>query len=275
MVVRVVVGQAEHVVAGLRDTAAAYAGRRRGRRRSRSSRGRTWSCRRTSVSVPSRLPIITVRRPDVRGDRAEQAGRVGREAGVDAGRDRVAGPADRHGRPARSASGPVQSSPGPAGLRRRRRTRRRGARDPRCTQPPAPARPRPLPRRPRPSTPRSVGLPPHHRPTPRPPLRCDRQALSQSRSARASEPAAGRPDAAPDRADWAVPGRTAAAPRSGRDRGAGRWVQLAVSSTSRLRVTFGSTGMPGPIVVAKVTFLRYLPLAADGLARSTSSSTAA
>ncbi len=29
-----------------------------------------------------------------------------------------------------------------------------------------------------------------------------------------------------------------------------------VSSTARLRVRFGSTGMPGPIVVEKVTFFR-------------------
>ncbi len=40
-------------------------------------------------------------------------------------------------------------------------------------------------------------------------------------------------------------------------------------------VMFGSTGTPGPMVVETVTFLRYLPFAADGLARSTSSSTAA
>jgi hypothetical protein len=31
-----------------------------------------------------------------------------------------------------------------------------------------------------------------------------------------------------------------------------------------LRVRFGSTGIPGPMVVAQVTFLRYLPLDADG-----------
>ena len=49
---------------------------------------------------------------------------------------------------------------------------------------------------------------------------------------------------------------------------------LALSS-SRLRVRLGSTGMPGPIVVAKVTFLRYRPFDDDGLARSTSSSAAA
>ncbi len=42
-----------------------------------------------------------------------------------------------------------------------------------------------------------------------------------------------------------------------------------------LRVTLGSTGMPGPIVVVTKTFFRYLPLDADGLDRSTSSSTAA
>ena len=47
------------------------------------------------------------------------------------------------------------------------------------------------------------------------------------------------------------------------------------SSPSRLRVWVGSTGMPGPMVVAKNTFFRYRPLAADGLARSTSSRAAA
>ena len=46
------------------------------------------------------------------------------------------------------------------------------------------------------------------------------------------------------------------------------------SRSSRLRVFAGSTGMPGPMVVVKTTFLRYRPLAADGLARSTSSSAA-
>jgi hypothetical protein len=49
----------------------------------------------------------------------------------------------------------------------------------------------------------------------------------------------------------------------------------ACSSVSRLRVRAGSTGIPGPMVVLKVTFLRYRPLAADGLARRTSSSAAA
>ena len=50
--------------------------------------------------------------------------------------------------------------------------------------------------------------------------------------------------------------------------------QAEVSSTSRLRVRFGSTGMPGPMVVATVIFLMYRPLAADGLARRISSSAA-
>src|SRR3954454_4455920 len=51
--------------------------------------------------------------------------------------------------------------------------------------------------------------------------------------------------------------------------------QALASSAVRLRVRFGSTGMPGPMVVEMVTFFRYRPLAADGLARSTSSSAAA
>jgi hypothetical protein len=51
--------------------------------------------------------------------------------------------------------------------------------------------------------------------------------------------------------------------------------QTAVSSARRLRVRFGSTGMPGPMVVVKVTFFRYRPFAADGLARRISSSAAA
>jgi hypothetical protein len=50
--------------------------------------------------------------------------------------------------------------------------------------------------------------------------------------------------------------------------------QAWVVSSSRLRVRSVSTGMPGPMVVEKTTFLRYLPLAEDGLARSTSSSAA-
>src|ERR1700677_454558 len=49
----------------------------------------------------------------------------------------------------------------------------------------------------------------------------------------------------------------------------------SVSSSVRWRVLFGSTGMPGAIVVVKVTFLRYLPLAAAGLSLITSSRAAA
>ena len=49
----------------------------------------------------------------------------------------------------------------------------------------------------------------------------------------------------------------------------------ASTASRRFFVTFGSTGTPGPMVVVTVTFLRYLPFAADGLARMTSSSTAA
>ena len=54
-----------------------------------------------------------------------------------------------------------------------------------------------------------------------------------------------------------------------------RSAQAVGSSTVRLRVRLGSTGMPGPIVVETVTFFRYRPLAAAGLARSTSSRAAA
>src|SRR5688572_4762410 len=55
----------------------------------------------------------------------------------------------------------------------------------------------------------------------------------------------------------------------------GAVAQAVGSSTSMLRVRFGSTGMPGPMVVETVTFLRYRPLAEEGLARSTSSRAAA
>ena len=74
--------------------------------------------------------------------------------------------------------------------------------------------------------------------------------------------------------------------RSGRPRGgAGRcalWSGGALGqavasarSSARLRVLLGSTGIPGPIVVVKVTFLRYRPLAAAGLSLITSSRAAA
>jgi hypothetical protein len=47
------------------------------------------------------------------------------------------------------------------------------------------------------------------------------------------------------------------------------------SSWMKPRVLLGSTGMPGPIVVVIVAFLRYRPLAAAGLSRMISSSAAA
>jgi hypothetical protein len=46
------------------------------------------------------------------------------------------------------------------------------------------------------------------------------------------------------------------------------------TSTAKLRVTDGSTGIPGPIVVDTVTFFRYRPFDDDGLTRNTSSSAA-
>jgi hypothetical protein len=65
------------------------------------------------------------------------------------------------------------------------------------------------------------------------------------------------------------------APGSGAE--VGRWGQALASASSsvKLRVLLGSTGMPGPIVVVNVTFLTYRPLAAAGLSLITSSSAAA
>jgi hypothetical protein len=51
--------------------------------------------------------------------------------------------------------------------------------------------------------------------------------------------------------------------------------QAASSSDATLRVRFGSTRMPGPIVVETVIFRMYLPLELDGFSRSTSSRAAA
>ena len=77
-------------------------------------------------------------------------------------------------------------------------------------------------------------------------------------------------------ADGGGPQRTAAVYAERGAQGAGRrQAETASSSTVRLRVRFGSTGMPGPIVVATVAFFTYRPLAADGLSRSTSSMAAA
>jgi hypothetical protein len=59
--------------------------------------------------------------------------------------------------------------------------------------------------------------------------------------------------------------------------GVRRWRQAvaSASSSAKPRVLLGSTGIPGPMVVVKVTFRRYLPLAAAGLSRITSSRAAA
>ncbi|ASO18212.1 hypothetical protein AHOG_02760 [Actinoalloteichus hoggarensis] len=74
-------------------------------------------------------------------------------------------------------------------------------------------------------------------------------------------------------------GQTNRAPAAGTRRGPDQLIawepQEAFSSASRSRVRFGSTGMPGPMVVEKVIFFRKRPLAADGFARSTSSSATA
>jgi hypothetical protein len=76
--------------------------------------------------------------------------------------------------------------------------------------------------------------------------------------------------------------RRGALARAGRSRSralevGGRLGQAVASarSSARLRVLLGSTGMPGPIVVVKVTFFRYRPLAAAGLSLITSSRAAA
>ena len=55
--------------------------------------------------------------------------------------------------------------------------------------------------------------------------------------------------------------------------GRGSVCEAEAHSASGL-VLFGSTGMPGPIVVEMVAFFRYRPLDALGLSRSTSSSAA-
>lgn len=59
-----------------------------------------------------------------------------------------------------------------------------------------------------------------------------------------------------------------------RSRDGGQAAAAAVASWMFFTM-FGSTGTPGPIVVVTVIFLMYLPFAADGFARSTSSRTAA
>jgi hypothetical protein len=76
------------------------------------------------------------------------------------------------------------------------------------------------------------------------------------------------------------PGSASPADPGGPGPGTGRprECQLATASSNSLvrpRVRLGSTGMPGPIVVVTVTFLRYRPLAAAGLSLTTSSIAAA
>src|ERR1017187_7080734 len=55
----------------------------------------------------------------------------------------------------------------------------------------------------------------------------------------------------------------------------GQVAGASANSSAMPRVMFGSTPIPGPIVVVTVIFLRYRPLAADGLSRTTSSIAAA
>src|SRR4029077_578571 len=57
--------------------------------------------------------------------------------------------------------------------------------------------------------------------------------------------------------------------------GAGHLAAASSSSPVKPRVLAGSTGMLGPMLVVIAIFLRYRPLAADGLSRSTSSRAAA
>src|SRR5690349_15464211 len=65
------------------------------------------------------------------------------------------------------------------------------------------------------------------------------------------------------------------APRPVRRSCAGRRQPTGWASSVRPRVLLGSTGMLGPMVVVMATFLRYRPLAADGLSRRISSMAAA
>jgi len=51
--------------------------------------------------------------------------------------------------------------------------------------------------------------------------------------------------------------------------GAGHLAAASSSSPVKPRVLAGSTGMLGPMLVVIAIFLRYRPLAADGLSRST------
>ena len=85
---------------------------------------------------------------------------------------------------------------------------------------------------------------------PRPPRRRASPARPRTSRRRAARPSR-----------WTGPRRLVVAAPGSRGRHAGRTCratragQAEVSSTSRLRVRFGSTGMPGPVVVETVTFL--------------------
>jgi len=101
-------------------------------------------------------------------------------------------------------------------------------------------------------------------------------------SGKQREPAGGGHGCAPARGGLGGPGRRGAdllSEHSGQAEASANSPKLqavaSASSSAKPRVLLGSTGMPGPIVVVKVTFFRYLPLAAAGLSLITSSSAAA
>ena len=102
----------------------------------------------------------------------------------------------------------------------------------------------------------------------------DAGTRDSGRCARRRGPAAVK-RSAPGRMRWR--GADAKRPAPGWEPAAVRLGQAVASarSSARLRVLLGSTGMPGPIVVVKVTFFRYRPLAAAGLSLITSSRAAA
>ena len=81
-------------------------------------------------------------------------------------------------------------------------------------------------------------------------------------------PAAGAAPASP------APAETAETPSPTAEAADSEETAAAASASTRSRVRAGSTLMPGPWVEAITIVRRYLPLAADGLARMSSSSTA-
>jgi len=105
------------------------------------------------------------------------------------------------------------------------------------------------------------------------PLMCRDHAISARRDAGTHEgPTATSAAGPPELLERPRPGSRPEPAKGGEDRVLS---QAVGSSTSMLRVRFGSTGIPGPMVVETVTFFRYRPLAEDGLARRTSSRAAA